>query len=458
MTLKDTKHIYFIGIGGIGMSAIARYFVAQGKKVSGYDKTRTILTENLENEGIYIQYTDEINLIPKDIDLVIFTPAIPKDHKGYEFLIATGIPVMKRAEVLGLISRGMKSIGIAGTHGKTTTSSLTAHMLKVGGIDVSAFLGGIAVDYNSNFLIGKSDVVVLEADEYDRSFLQLSPYIASISSMDADHLDIYGNKNEMISGGYKAFASKIKDNGYLILKQGLLQEFNEEEVLGLTNRGVTIFEFGKGEVQIKYAHIRVVDGKFVFNYSGLGFDFEDLVSNMPGQHNVENACVAITASLICGVKEANIRKALAEFKGIQRRFEKILETSDLVFIDDYAHHPGELKVAIDAARKLYPSKKITGIFQPHLYSRTKDFAIGFAEELDKLDEVILLDIYPARELPMEGVSSEMILNLMHQDNKVLTTKDLLLDILKNRQIEVLMTLGAGDIDTMVPKIKRLLEK
>ncbi len=450
--MQDTNHIYFVGIGGIGMSAIARYFIAHGKRVSGYDKTKTLLTETLEQEGMYIHYEDDVNLIPKDIDTVIFTPAIPADHKGLQYLKTLGLPLMKRSEALGLLSNDKRSIAIAGTHGKTTTSSMTAHVLKVGGIDVSAFLGGITADYNSNFLIGKSDVVVLEADEYDRSFLTLSPYIAAILSMDPDHLDIYGDKDEMVEG-YKAFAGKIRDNGSLIIKAGLLDRFNLSELAALTKRNINIYEFGVDDGQIQVTNIGVEDGRFIFDYHGLEHHFQKIFLNMPGRHNVENACVAISAAILCGVNEDKIRKAMAEFKGIQRRFEKIIDQKDFVYIDDYAHHPSELRAAIDAAKTLYPGRKLTGIFQPHLYSRTRDFVEGFASELDKLDEVILMDIYPARELPIEGVTSEIIFNLINNKNKTLVTKATLMEILKDKNPEILMTLGAGDIDTFVPKIK-----
>lgn len=454
--MNQVNHVYFIGIGGIGMSAIARYFIAQGKKVSGYDKTQTVLTDHLKEEGMNIHFEDELSFIPNDIDLIIYTPAIPKDHIGYNHLLNSGIPMMKRSEALGMISNDKISVGVAGTHGKTTTSAMTAHVLKVGGIDVSAFLGGITADYKSNFLIGKSDVVVLEADEYDRSFLRLSPFIASISSMDPDHLDIYGDSSVMIDG-FKAYASNIRDNGYLIIKEGLLNQFTTNELMALTNRGIRVYEFGEGEVQIHISNIRIQSGRYVFDYSGLGHEIKDVVMSMPGKHNVENACVAITVGILNDITHENIKKALVGFKGIQRRFERIIDRKDLVFIDDYAHHPGELKVAIDAARTLYPDKKLTGIFQPHLYSRTKDFEDGFAEELDKLDEIILMDIYPARELPIEGITSERIFERMKNQNKKLVTKATLMDTLRDYNPEVLMTLGAGDIDTFVPKIKEFFK-
>ena len=451
------SHVYFIGIGGIGMSAIARYFLAQGKKVSGYDKTQTTLTDQLVKEGVNVHFDDEITSIPKDIDFVIYTPAIPKDHQGFNYLMQSGLPMMKRSEALGLISSEMQSVCIAGTHGKTTTSAMTAHVLKVGGIDVSAFLGGIAVDYQSNFLIGQSDVVVLEADEYDRSFLRLSPYIASISSMDPDHLDIYGDKENMIRG-FKDFANKIKQNGYLIIKEGLLNSFRLAELAELAGRNIHVFEYGYEGSDILISNLKVLNGKYSFDYSGLGVQMNTVLVNMPGKHNVENASVAITVALLLGVSQDKIRAAVGGFKGIQRRFERIIENDDLVYIDDYAHHPSELKVVIDAARNLYPDKKLTGIFQPHLYTRTRDFADGFAEELDKLDEIILMDIYPARELPIEGVSSEIIFDRMKNPNKTLVTKATLMDELMHRKPEVLLTLGAGDIDTFVPKMKEYFSK
>ena len=456
--LDDVKRVYFIGIGGIGMSAIARYFAAQGKEVSGYDKTKTTLTEILQNERMKIHYDDTLESIPANIDLIIYTPAIPKDHIGFNILMQSGKPMIKRSEALGWISNEKKSIGVAGTHGKTTTSSLITHVLKVGGIDVSAFLGGITLDYNSNFVIGKSDVVVLEADEYDRSFLRLSPFIATISSMDPDHLDIYGDASSMITSGYKAYVARIRDNGYLIVKEGLLDVFTVSELLELYNRGISVYEYGNKKGQIQISDIRVENGRYVFDYNGLGKDLKSIVLNMPGSHNVENACVAVSVGILNDVAEADIRKALSGFKGILRRFERVVENDKVVYVDDYAHHPSELRVAIDAARTLYPGRKLTGIFQPHLYSRTRDFVDGFAEELDKLDEAILMDIYPARELPIEGVTSEIIFKKMKNRNKKMVTKESLMSVLQDCEKGVWLTLGAGDIDTFVPKIKEMLLK
>lgn len=453
----DPKHIYFIGIGGIGMSAIARYFKARGKAVTGYDKTKTVLTEQLESEGISIHYDDILSAIPSDIDTVIYTPAIPKDHKGYNHLLLSGLPMMKRSEALGLLSRGMRSIAIAGTHGKTTTSSLTTHALKVGGADPSAFLGGIVVDYNSNCLLGQSDIVVLEADEFDRSFLRLDPDMACILSMDADHLDIYGDNTQMIEG-FIAFANKVKENGTLLVKNEWYSQFSQHDLAALSQKRVKVLTFGESHGDISFSNIRVENGEFIFDYSGLGQTICDLKSKMAGRHNIENATVAISMALMCGVSEEKIREAIGGFKGIQRRFERIISREDIQYIDDYAHHPSELKAAISAARELFPGKKILGIFQPHLYSRTRDFVDGFAQELDKLDEVYLMDIYPARELPIEGVTSDIIYSRMTKTIKYTATKESLMDQLATSEADVYMTLGAGDIDTFVPKIKKLLHE
>ncbi len=453
MKLDQYKHIYFIGIGGIGMSAIARYFLSRGKEVSGYDRTHTKLTRTLEDEGMHIHYEDKVALIPHGVDLVVFTPAIPKDHQELNWFKSQNIPMMKRAEALGIISKDKNSVCIAGTHGKTTTSSLVTHVLKNGGIDISAFLGGVTLDYDSNFLIGESDIVVLEADEYDRSFLWLNPQIAAITSMDPDHLDIYGDGASMISG-FKAFASNIKDDGILIIRYGLLEHFSQSEQDALTSRNVKIYQYGAdiaGDIRIY--NFSVVDGKYLFDYEGLGHKIKNIEMSMPGRHNAENACVAISVGILEGVAEDKIKQALRGFRGIHRRFEKIIDRPDLVYIDDYAHHPSELNAAIDAVRKLYVGKKITGVFQPHLYSRTRDFADGFAQALDKLDEIILMDIYPAREEPMVGVNAEMIFERMKNPNKKLASKSNLMDVLKDCQVEVLITLGAGDIDTFVQKIK-----
>lgn len=452
ISTDQIRKVYFVGIGGIGMSAIARYFKTQGCEVFGYDKTRTALTDRLEVEGMHIHFEDNVQWIPEGIDLVIYTPAIPSTHQELNYLKDNGYVVIKRAEALGMLSGGCRSIAIAGTHGKTTTSTITAHLLRQGGVDVSAFLGGISVDYNSNFLAGKSDWMVLEADEYDRSFLRLSPYFAAILSMDPDHLDIYGD-DQNVSAGYRAFGAKVRERGMLLLKSDIINKFTESEIADLRGRNVEVLTFGHEDADILISNIGVEKGMFVFDYEGLGHSFKSVKLNLPGSHNVENAAVAISMAIKCGVREEDIRRALSEFKGIQRRFEKVYEDDRVVYIDDYAHHPTELHAAIDAARTLYPGRKITGIFQPHLYTRTRDFADGFVKELDTLDEIILMDIYPARELPIEGVGSEMIFERLRNKNKVLVTKSTLMEQMDKRRPEVLMTLGAGDIDTFVPLIK-----
>ncbi|KXK39917.1 MAG: UDP-N-acetylmuramate--L-alanine ligase [Saprospiraceae bacterium] len=458
MKLDDPRHVYFLGIGGIGMSAIARYLLKKGKRVSGYDRTHTVLTGHLQEEGMNIHYEDNIDLIPGDIDLVIYTPAIPKNHNEYNYLRDKGIQMLKRSEALGLIGNDMELIGVAGTHGKTTTSSMVTHVLRSGGLDISAFLGGIMVDYETNVLIGHSNVIVVEADEYDHSFLRLTPFIASVSSVDPDHLDIYGDRSHFIEG-FRDYIMQIKDGGFLIIRYGLLDKFTKEERVSIRSKNITIYEYGQeAAADIRVQNIRVKDGKFVFDYSGIGHHLEGMALNMPGQHNVENACVAITIGLILGVVEQDIRAALKGFKGVHRRFERIIDREDMVYIDDYAHHPGELSAAIDAARMMYSGKKLTGIFQPHLYTRTRDFAEDFAETLDRLDEIILMDIYPARELPIEGVSSELIFEMMKNPNKRLATKATLMDVIKEYQPEVLITFGAGDIDTFVPKLKAFFNK
>lgn len=445
MNLNEIHKIYFVGVGGIGMSALARYFNGLGCEVHGYDKTETILTRKLAQEGIKIHYDDAIENIPKGVDLVIYTPAIPKDHKELNYFFDHDFPVKKRAEVLGIISQNRKTIAIAGTHGKTSTCAILTHLLRSGGIDCTAFLGGIAQNFKSNFVEGKSDWVVVEADEFDRSFLQLSPDYSAIMSMDADHLDIYGDKNHMAEG-FTQFAGRLKKNGKVFLKAGL--ELNEK------NDAVEIFGIEKGTYQSK--NIRIENGFFVFDFESPIEKVEKIKFTLPGRHNVENATAAIAIAQQLGVKGEAVKIAMASFKGIKRRFEFIAKTDQAIYIDDYAHHPTELNAAIQATRSLFPDKKITGIFQPHLYSRTRDFVDGFAEALDKLDEIILMDIYPARELPIEGITSEIVFEKMENPNKVLVTKATLMDELRTRDFEVLLTLGAGDIDTFIEPIKALI--
>lgn len=439
------------------MSAIARYFHKKGINISGYDKTQTPLTDALQKEGMFVHFDDEVDRIPKDIDLVVYTPAIPAEHKGMSWLKDQKYPMMKRAEILGLVSRSQKCIAIAGTHGKTTTSTLTAFLLEQSGLSPSAFLGGIAVDFQSNFLQGDSDLVVLEADEFDRSFLHLSPDIAVILSMDADHLDIYGT-DQSVKEGFVLFARQIKQGGTLLLRKGLLTYFSIDDLDFLKQKSVRILEFGDESSDFYAENISVKDSKFVFDFFANGESRPDWKSAMAGRHNVENATVAIMTGLLLDAPIDKMKSALENFKGIQRRFEVVYKGKKIIFIDDYAHHPTELRAAIDGVRMLYPDKHITGIFQPHLYSRTKDFYDGFAEALDRLDDVFLLDIYPAREKPIPGVSSQIIFDEMKNSQKTLTTKADILDLLDWENIEVLITLGAGDIDQLVPLIKEKLVK
>ena len=426
------------------MSAIARYFHAIGIEVHGYDKTATTLTKKLESEGIHIHYTDDLTKIPATLDLVVYTPAVPDSLKELQHLRQSAKPILKRAAVLGLISRNRKTIAIAGTHGKTTTTTITTHLLREGGVDCSAFLGGIAQNYGSNFIAGESDWVVVEADEYDRSFLQLSPDIAAILSMDADHLDIYGDKESIVETGFKAFASRLKEGGALWVRQDLQEQFEAAHSFGLD----------QGEARSE--NIRVENGFFTFDYVGPKGRMEALQFTLPGRHNIENATVAITIALDLGVEAAAIRQALMSFKGIKRRFDMIVRNEKVVYIDDYAHHPTELKAAILAARQLFPGRRISGVFQPHLYSRTRDFADDFAQALDQLDEPILMDIYPAREEPIPGVNSEMLLNRMKNENKRYLKREEILPHLKTNGVDVLLTLGAGDIDRLIEPIEKLL--
>jgi UDP-N-acetylmuramate--alanine ligase len=435
--------IYFIGIGGIGMSAIARYFLDSGKEVHGYDKTSTVLTRQLEAEGMKIHYEDNVNLIPEGVELVVWTPAI-KDLRELDYFKNKNIPLKKRAEVLGMISRSMKTVAIGGTHGKTTTSSLTAHLLKVGGLDNVAFLGGIAENYKSNYIKGAGEWVVVEADEFDRSFLHLHPDIAVVTSMDADHLDIYGTDEE-IKKTFNFFANQTKEGGIVLTKQDL--------PLVIDNEGVVKEFYGVDEGSFQSKNLRSEGGFFVFDYESPLGNMSDVQFTTPGKHNVENATVAIAIAQYLKVTEEKIREGLATFKGIKRRFEFLLKSDTIVYIDDYAHHPTELNAAIGSARMLYPDKKILGIFQPHLYSRTRDFQEGFAEALDALDEILLMDIYPARELPIEGVTSEIVFSKMQNAHKQRVTKENLMEALAKTDFDIILTLGAGDIDLFREPIK-----
>lgn len=446
INLEDIKLAYFIGIGGIGMSAIARFMNKRGIKVAGYDKTATTLTKTLESEGMEIHYTEDVDALPGNIDLVVYTPAVPKTHAEFVFFKQGNIPIMKRAEVLGLLSRSLNCIGIAGTHGKTTTSTLLTYLLKQGGLGVSAFLGGISKDFESNYVEGNSEWLVVEADEYDRSFLHLRPKIGSILSADADHLDIYGDETEILEGGFMAYARLVEDT--LLVNDAFMSDFS---------RMSNAVSYGIDHGVWRAEQVRVEEGRFCFDFVGPEVYWKDLVMALPGRHNIENAVLALAVCCQFDLEEGKLRNALASFKGISRRFERIYEDDDCVYIDDYAHHPTELDAAIAAARELYPDRKLTGVFQPHLFSRTRDFVDGFARSLEKLDKLFLLDIYPAREEPIPGVDSEFLIKKINLENKVLCKKESLLSELKKDKMEVLLTLGAGDIDTLVNPIKNYLK-
>ncbi len=449
MDLANINKVYFVGVGGIGMSALARYFVKKGCRVFGYDKTKTPLTMCLAQEGISISYKDEVTEIPNlfaqpssDL-LVVNTSAIPKDNQILNFFKNGGFALKKRSEVLGIISKEMFCIAVAGTHGKTTTSAMIAHLLKATGFDCTAFFGGISGNYNSNVLYGQNNVVVVEADEYDRSFLTLRPDVAVITSMDADHLDIYGNQNSL-KESFALFASQLKKDGRLFVKDGL-------NLHGITYGLET-------SSAIKAKNIRLQEGCFLFDFQDGYVSLKDIRLPMPGRHNLENATVAIGVALSLGIHPQSIKKAIAEFKGVKRRFEIIVKNKAHIYIDDYAHHPQELKACFNAVREFYSDKKLTVIFQPHLFTRTKDFADEFAAVLSAADEIILLEIYPARELPIEGVNAQMLLNKISCSNKQLCTKRQALEWVRAEKPELILTAGAGDIDTLVEPLKTILEK
>ena len=450
MELQNIKRVYLIGIGGIGMSGLARYFAHLGCVVCGYDKTATDLTNDLHNEGIRAIFDDREDLIPLSFQtpdactLVIYTPAIPNNSVILNFFRKKGFELYKRSQVLGIISKSMFTIAVAGTHGKTTTSCLVAHILKDSGKDCSAFLGGIASNYNTNVLFGNNNIVVVEADEYDRSFLTLHPDIAIITSMDADHLDIYGS-HEQLTDSFRQFASQIKDGGTLIY----------HEDLPLTAQGITYSAGGPADA--KALNIRVEHGDFYFDFKNSNITIHNIRMGIAGLHNIENATAAIEVALKLDIAPELIKNALGSFKGVKRRFEYVVKNKEHIYIDDYAHHPEELRAAITSIKKLYPDKKLTTIFQPHLYTRTRDFVDGFAEVLDMSDELIMLDIYPARELPIEGVDADMILNRMQLLNKRKCGKQEAIDLVGIEKPELLLTVGAGDIDQLVGPLKNALE-
>ncbi len=398
--IKDIKRIYFLGIGGIGMSALARYFNARGVNVSGYDRTETVLTKQLASEGIAIHYEDHTGLIDKEAELVVYTPAIPKDHQELNYLLQHAYTVVKRSDVLGMITNSSFNICVAGTHGKTTTSTMIAHILRDSGYGCNAFLGGIAANYNSNFWSHERNVCVVEADEYDRSFLKLSPDVAIITAMDPDHLDIYGTA-ENVEQAFIDFSARVKDGGLLLSKYGLKRGRE------LKARNHKTYHLQEAAADVHAADIRVNSGSYTFHVVATEWTLTDVALNMGGMHNIENMVAAITVAKHLGIDDEKIRSAVGSFKGVKRRFEFIVKKDDRVFIDDYAHHPDELRALITGAKKMFTGKKCTVIFQPHLFTRTRDFADGFAESLDLADELVLLPIYPARELPIAGVTSQI---------------------------------------------------
>ena len=441
--------VYFLGIGGIGMSALARYFNSKGVKVSGYDKTATTLTRQLEAEGMQIHYEDNVQLIDKDAKIVVYTPAIPASHTELNFYRNNHYSLLKRSDVLGLVTRRNFNICVAGTHGKTTTSAMVAHILRDSGYGCNAFLGGIASNYNSNYWGSDKNVCVAEADEYDRSFLKLSPDVAVITSMDADHLDIYGTEENM-QDAFVAFTTKIKAGGLLISKKGLKRTGD----LVATNK-MTYAASDTG-ADIYATQVTIRNGSYFFDVVIGDRIIKNVELNMGGQHNIENVIAAIAIAAHLDIDEGKIKKAVASFAGVKRRFEYIIKTEDVVMIDDYAHHPEELRALINGAKELFPDKKCTVVFQPHLFSRTKDLADGFAEVLGTADETILLPIYPARELPVPGVSSQLILDRIPSRYKSIKEKEVLLEWVKVNKVELLITSGAGDIDTLIEPIKKIL--
>jgi len=440
--------MYFLGIGGIGMSALARYYANMGVNVSGYDKTETTLTKLLQEENISIHYSSDIRLIPDNIDLVVYTPAIPADHPAFEVFKNQGVPMMKRSQAMAELVNDKFCIAIAGTHGKTTISSLVTHILKFAGKEVLAFVGGIMKNYERNLVFSfNPEFCIVEADEYDRSFLFLKPDIAVISAVDADHLDIYGNF-ENIAYAFSQFAEGIKSNGKLIVHHAIERDFS---VKNISKYGVDC----KSGLRAK--NIRFDGGTYQFDIYNAGHCLtENVLFPFSGIHNVENALAAVQVALFAGIEISVIKEALSAFLGIHRRFEFRIKTSDLIYIDDYAHHPREIDALIKGVKGLYPGKKITGIFQPHLFSRTRDFADEFARSLEKLDNVIVLDIYPARELPIEGVNAEFLLRKIRHSNKYYGSRSELFQLIKDISPEILLTIGAGDIDTLVKPIKKLL--
>ena len=458
MKLENIKSVYFIGAGGIGMSALVRYFLHAGKHVAGYDRTPSPLTDKLIEEGANIHFEENTELIPEECKdpsntLVIYTPAIPTEHKEWEFFRNGNFNIKKRAEVLGIITKGRQGICVAGTHGKTTTSTMTAHLLHQSDVDCAAFLGGISKNYKSNLILSdKSNYVVIEADEYDRSFLHLEPFVATITSADPDHLDIYGNKENYLDA-FAQFTERIREDGYLIIHEGL-------EVTPRTKNGVKTYTYGRESGDFHAENIRIGNGRIIIDYVSPWQTIKDVELGVPVSINIENGVTSMAMAEICGATAEEIKRGMASFAGADRRFDFHIKRDDLVLLSDYAHHPDEVRACAKSLKELYQDKKITVLFQPHLYSRTADFYNEFAESLSLFDKVILVDIYPAREKPIPGVTSKLIYDGIesHVEKSMCSRNDVIASIEKEKNnIEVLVSLGAGDIENEVPQIKNILE-
>ncbi|WP_159469168.1 UDP-N-acetylmuramate--L-alanine ligase [Dyadobacter sp. 3J3] len=457
--MNDWKYIYFVGIGGIGMSALARWFKANSFQVAGYDKTLTPLVQTLISEGIPVNLEDEIENIPAEFiadpsqTLIVYTPAVPVQHKQMNYFRQENFMILKRSQVLGMLTKNLKTVGVAGTHGKTTTSSIVAHILRYADVNTTAFLGGITQNYGTNLLLNAptenlSEVVcVVEADEFDRSFLTLFPEIAIVTSTDADHLDIYG-KHENVLESFREYVGQIDEDGALFMKKGL-------DLASSTKAKVFTYSLQEGDYHAD--NVRIENARFVFDIVHPEGVIENVAMKIPGYHNIENSLAASAVALYLGVSSENIKGALESYKGVKRRFEYQVELPSKVYIDDYAHHPAEIEAFLSSVKALYPGRHVTGIFQPHLFTRTRDFADGFAASLSKVDRLLLLDIYPARELPIEGVNSDMLLDKVTITDKNLVSKKDVLDLLPKLNTDIVVTIGAGDIDTLVEPIKILLQ-
>lgn len=457
MDINNIKSVYFIGAGGIGMSAIVRYFLTNGYNVGGYDKTPTPLTERLIDEGAQIHYDESVESIPqcfkdKEQTLVVFTPAIPEEHEELQWFRKNGFEVQKRAQVLGYISMKLKAVCAAGTHGKTTTSTMAAHLLHQSGIDCNAFLGGISKNYGTNYILSeKSDLVVIEADEFDRSFHWLRPYMTVITSTDPDHLDIYGTKEAYLES-FRKYTSLIQPGGYLIIHKGLEMEADVQE-------GVTVYEYSRHEGDFHAENIRIGNGEIIFDFVTPKGTIKDIKLGVPVSINIDNGIAAMALAQLCGATDEELRRGMETFGGVDRRFDFKVKNERVVYLSDYAHHPSEIEQSVKSIRELYADKKIAAIFQPHLYTRTRDFYKEFADSLSLLDEVFLCDIYPAREEPIEGVTSKLIYdNLRDGIKKHLITKDEIMESVENGDFDVLITLGAGDIENYSAQIAEALNR